>query len=305
MPFTPMSAAEAELPPHRRVLVLGGGGVIGTAWMAGLAAGLRRNGVELADADLIIGTSAGAIVGAMLATNRDLDQLAVLPEELHDDSSQIRPDFRRLRTIRGVLADTSLDDAAARRKVAELVRDAPTASAASQVAIMSKLIGATAWPDRDLQITATDAHTGELIVWQKTDNVPLAVAVASSAAFPGLYPFITINGRQYMDGSLRGGVHADLAEGARTLVVLEPMPDPRRPAPSVATAAPDRTIVIHPTPTVNRLLRPSLIQRLFQPSRFTPQKAWPPAYIAGRQQADAVVEQLRAVWHEDALIGQH
>ncbi|MER6945258.1 patatin-like phospholipase family protein [Nonomuraea sp. NPDC000554] len=59
-----------------RALVLGPGGVVGTAWMAGLANGLRRHGVNLAEADLIVGTSAGAIIGAMLATGEDLDRLA-------------------------------------------------------------------------------------------------------------------------------------------------------------------------------------------------------------------------------------
>lgn len=59
-----------------RVLVLGPGGVLGTAWMAGLAAGLRRAGVDLGEADLTVGTSAGAIVGALLATGQDLDRLA-------------------------------------------------------------------------------------------------------------------------------------------------------------------------------------------------------------------------------------
>jgi NTE family protein len=62
-----------------RAVVLGAGGVVGTAWMAGLAAGLRRDDVDVAEADLIIGTSAGAIVGAMLATGQDRDQLATPP----------------------------------------------------------------------------------------------------------------------------------------------------------------------------------------------------------------------------------
>ena len=44
-------------------VVLGPGGPAGTAWLAGLAAGLRRAGVDLGAADLIVGTSAGAIVG--------------------------------------------------------------------------------------------------------------------------------------------------------------------------------------------------------------------------------------------------
>src|SRR4029079_16793570 len=50
-----------------RALVLGGGGPVGVAWEIGLAAGLEQEGVRLADADLFVGTSAGSIVGAMLA----------------------------------------------------------------------------------------------------------------------------------------------------------------------------------------------------------------------------------------------
>ena len=62
-----------------RALVLGGGGTVGTAWTAGLVSGLRREGVDLAEADLIVGTSAGAIVGTMLATGQDLDLLDAGP----------------------------------------------------------------------------------------------------------------------------------------------------------------------------------------------------------------------------------
>src|ERR1700733_10358513 len=51
-----------------RAVVLSGGGRAGAAWMLGLAAGLRDVGVDLADADLIVGTSAGARTGAQLAT---------------------------------------------------------------------------------------------------------------------------------------------------------------------------------------------------------------------------------------------
>ena len=60
-------------------VVLGPGGPAGTAWLAGLAEGLRREGVDLGAADLIVGTSAGAIVGAILASGGDLARLAALP----------------------------------------------------------------------------------------------------------------------------------------------------------------------------------------------------------------------------------
>jgi NTE family protein len=58
-----------------RALVMGGGGVVGTAWMTGLVSGLRHGGVDLAEADVIVGTSAGSIVGTMLATGQNLDSL--------------------------------------------------------------------------------------------------------------------------------------------------------------------------------------------------------------------------------------
>lgn len=51
-----------------RALVLAGGGVSGIAWMLGLIDGLRRRDLDLAAADLIVGTSAGACVGAAVAT---------------------------------------------------------------------------------------------------------------------------------------------------------------------------------------------------------------------------------------------
>ena len=50
-----------------RGLVLGGGGPVGRAWQVGLVDGFAGQGIDLGTADLIIGTSAGAVVGAQLA----------------------------------------------------------------------------------------------------------------------------------------------------------------------------------------------------------------------------------------------
>ena len=53
------------------VLVLGGGGVLGEAWMMGVLAGLEdANRIDTREADYFIGTSAGAIVAAHLASGR-------------------------------------------------------------------------------------------------------------------------------------------------------------------------------------------------------------------------------------------
>src|SRR6478735_287281 len=51
-----------------KALVLGGGGVAGVAWETGVLLGLREGGLDLTDADLLLGTSAGSVVAAPVAT---------------------------------------------------------------------------------------------------------------------------------------------------------------------------------------------------------------------------------------------
>jgi NTE family protein len=60
----------------RRALVLGGGGVTGIAWEAGVLAALADEGVDVRDADVVIGTSAGAVVGARLLGDPDFAAFA-------------------------------------------------------------------------------------------------------------------------------------------------------------------------------------------------------------------------------------
>ena len=53
-----------------RALVLGGGGVTGVAWELGILHGLAEAGVDLTDADLVVGTSAGSVVAAQITSRR-------------------------------------------------------------------------------------------------------------------------------------------------------------------------------------------------------------------------------------------
>ena len=56
-------------------MVLGGGGVTGVAWELGVLAGLAQQGVDLSQADLVVGTSAGSVVGAQLTSGVSLGEL--------------------------------------------------------------------------------------------------------------------------------------------------------------------------------------------------------------------------------------
>src|SRR5215204_2387905 len=60
-------ATRRLLAAVERALVLGGGGSAGNAWLIGVIAGLFDAGLDVTEADLIIGTSAGSTAAAQVA----------------------------------------------------------------------------------------------------------------------------------------------------------------------------------------------------------------------------------------------
>jgi len=71
-----------RLRPAMRALVLGGGGITGVGWEIGLLAGLADAGLDLSVADppdLVVGTSAGSVVGAQVASGVDLQEAYAPP----------------------------------------------------------------------------------------------------------------------------------------------------------------------------------------------------------------------------------
>lgn len=203
---------------------------------------------------------------------------------------RLNADPERMGRVFAVLGDRGLEPGEARRRVGRLALDSvdPEAEAAL-IAGRADLIGADAWPERRLLITAVDATTGEPVVWDRDSGVPLVPAVAASSAFPGAAPPVAIDGRRYMDGALRAGPNADLAAGARTLVVVDPSahlfarePLDRQPA---AVAA-DTVVTISPDAASVRALG----------SDMGDLAAWEPAYQAGLRQAGEIDAELRSAW---------
>lgn len=200
-------------------VVLGPGGLVGTAWLLGLAAGLRQEGVDLAAADLIVGTSAGAIAGALVATGGDPDRVADVPAPT---GPRRGPVGDLLSQVFATLGDPGLEPAEARRRAGRLALAAPTVDEETHLASMRYLIGTDEWPSRPLLITAVDLESGGLVVWDNGSGVPLTAAVAASCSVPAVYPPITVAGRRYFDGGLAGGSHVRLAGGADTIILVEP-----------------------------------------------------------------------------------
>jgi len=262
-------------------VVLGPGGPVGTAWLAGLAAGLRDEGLDLGTADLIVGTSAGAIVGAILASGGDPGRLAALPEPA-DPGGTVRTDPDRLAEVFATLGDPGIGRAEALRRVGRLAVTASTGDPEAAIARMQFLVGTVNWPDRPLLIPSVDAETGEAVIWNQHGTASLAEAVAASTAFPATAPPITIDGRRYIDGALRAGANVDLAGDAGVVIVAEPMAH----AFGASSTAAGAKVVVRLVPNAEAI-------KAFGPD-ITDRSVWTPAYQAGVSQAPDAAKRIRA-----------
>ncbi|HYF45557.1 MAG TPA: patatin-like phospholipase family protein [Acidimicrobiales bacterium] len=209
-----------------RALVLGGGGPVGVAWEVGLLAGLVEVGVDLTDADQIVGTSAGSIVGARIALGEapadSLEQgAAQIGDAAGTDASVV--DAEALLAIGMAMFESWTGTRSSQEVIAQLGRmsaEATTVDEDSFVELVSAGTLGDEWPDRDYRCTAIDIETGEFVAWSAASGVPLDRAVASSCAVPGIFPPVTIDGRRYMDGGVQSGTNAQLVAGADTVVIV-------------------------------------------------------------------------------------
>jgi len=222
---------------QRTALVLGGGGITGIAWEIGVLAGLADAGVDLTGADLVVGTSAGSVVGAQITCGGQLGTL--FERQLEPPAEERVAQLRRSALARWAwaLLRSRRDDAAFRRRIGALALAAEQAGATPPEEERLRVIGSrlvsTEWPTRPLVVTAVDAHTGEFRTFDRDSGVPLLQAVAASCAVPCVYPPVTIDGRRYVDGGMRSPANADLAEGYDRVVVLAPLPRGAGPLTSV------------------------------------------------------------------------
>ena len=97
MPDQHVDATRQAGNADKRALVLAGGGAAGNAWELGLIAGLSHAGVDVTEADLIIGTSAGSTVAAQITSGTPPAELyaAILAEVARPSGARSGPDERR------------------------------------------------------------------------------------------------------------------------------------------------------------------------------------------------------------------
>lgn len=274
-----------------KALVLGGGGVTGVAWEIGMLHGLAELGVDLTDAGLFVGTSAGSSVAAQLLSGVPLEDLfaAQLADARGEMTARIGTGVLFGFLIAGLWPG---DAARGRAWLGRRALRARTVPEADRRAVIARRIGDTGWPSAArLRITAVEAETGAVRVFDGSDRVPLIDAVAASCAVPLVWPPVTIDGARYVDGGVRSVANADLAEGCRQVVVLAPTTRSARPSGSpaaqIAALGPDvRSVVVSP----DAAARTAIGANVLDPARRRP------AAEAGRAQAATVASRIRAVW---------
>ena len=260
----------------RRAFVFGGGGVLGFAWIVGALTAIKHElAIEPGPEDLVVGTSAGAVVAGLLGCGVDVDsirrhQLGMpLPEDPpiswnYDADSGgalpprpgLRPGsprllwggIRRHSSVSPVVALSgllpkgrgSLDPI--HKMLDTVVAESPTA--------------AGNWPSRPTWVVATDYSSGLRVVFGR-DGSPvasLADAVCASCSIPAWYQPVSIDGHAYIDGGTASNASLDLIpeDDFDEVYVLAPM----------AALAPDNPR--SPVAMVERRVRRSITRGIMQ-----------------------------------------
>jgi NTE family protein len=233
-------------------LALAGGGPLGAIYEIGALCALQEalEGVDFNDLSGYVGVSAGGFIAAGLANGMTPKQLCSAfiendsaSEDLIRPSLFIRPAWgeyaRRAAAVPGLFVQASLRFLFKRRALLSafeiLGRALPTGlfSHAPLEAQMRRVLSAPGRSNdfrelkRKLVLVATDLDSGEAAPFGQPgwDHVPISVAAAASAALPGLFPPVAVDGRWYVDGALRKTLHATvlLDMGLDLLFCLNPL----------------------------------------------------------------------------------
>ena len=233
-------------------LALAGGGPLGAIYEIGALCALEESltGLDFNDCDGYIGVSAGGFIAAGLANGMTPRELCAsfienvgAAHDIFEPSLLIRPAWgefaRRLAAVPGLAAHAALRYAFTRRSLSstfERLGGALPTGLFSNAMIDAQLRRQFAAPGRTndfrelkrkLVLVATDLDSGESAPFGQPgfEHVPISKAVQASAALPGLFPPVEIDGHFYVDGALKKTLHASvlLDEGLDLLICLNPL----------------------------------------------------------------------------------
>ncbi|MBA3328523.1 MAG: patatin-like phospholipase family protein [Solirubrobacterales bacterium] len=248
-------------------LVLGAGGVVGASWLIGALEALSaQTGLEPADVDRIVGTSAGSVIGALGAAGATpaqmaayvgggtLDRVAEAEDRADSLTGRVEASVYRLQRALPPIGPGSWR--LALRTLRHPLRHSPATvlsgwlprgfvSTAPVSRLIEDVVGES-WPGHpSFWSVAADYRDGRRVVFGREDAPPAGIgpAVAASCAIPGFYHPVEIGGRRYVDGGVCSTSNLDLLRGLGLdlVVCLNPTSSlahngGRRPVDRVAAA---------------------------------------------------------------------
>jgi NTE family protein len=242
VPHTATTQRERHRHAHRRPrvgIVLGAGGVLGGAWMAGALAALNRvTGWDPRQADCLVGTSAGAVFAGLLAAGVAPERLLPPAKNLmRTDERWILTELALQSTYRSEhwlphaplgswrLALAGLRQTPSRWSLLQTLSGVAPAGRVSAGPIVRTVQQAapSGWAAHPhCRIVATDYSSGKRVVFGEAGapEAGLAEAVAASCAIPGFFEPVAIDGRRYVDGGLHSLCNLDLVDGADLDMVI-------------------------------------------------------------------------------------
>jgi len=221
-----MQSAEASVTTPD-VLVLGGGGILGEAWMSAMLAGLEeRLGFDARRCSAYLGTSAGSIVAASLVAGLPPGARLGKAEDLPGGPTAAEPRPHLGRQLWALAADaggaavspfvtrtlTSMSAGGALMRRAALNQVPEGSRSLDALGAEVERIGAR-WDGR-LRIAVVDRRSGRRVILGDpgAPEVPVGAAVQASCAIPGVFAPVRFRGREYVDGGAWSPTNMDAAE---------------------------------------------------------------------------------------------
>jgi NTE family protein len=223
------------------VLVLAGGGIVGEAWMHGVLAGLEdAAGLDYTRAEAFVGTSAGSIVAARLASGRrpprpkgNADAVDAAPGFAEEADEAHSP----LHAVRGVAAGAArVGFAATAPLAAALVGATAPVGARARAAVLGRAAShgrplhqlhtrVARWGvrfDGRLRVCTVDRRSGKRVVFGApgAPSANVADAVCASCAIPWVFAPVQIGDGEYVDGGAWSITNLDAARTGRGTQVL-------------------------------------------------------------------------------------
>jgi len=245
------SHQKRETAVGKTALVLAGGGMTGIAYELGALHALDCSLVDfnVNDFDIFVGTSAGAILSALLANGFSPGVILHGVQGNHKDTRPLaRQDLWNVNFGRFLRAGSRIPGRLWRTGQ-RYVRDLRDSGLYGSLWVLLDLLPSSLYDgarlevylqefianlggsntfaelDKELNIIATRLDTGRRVVFNRENPVSISQAVAASSAVPGLYRPVELNGAAYVDGAVRGNASLDVAveRGATTVVCVNPV----------------------------------------------------------------------------------